>query len=112
MRIYEELFILRPDATEEEIDAQVEQMRHTIVNGGGTVDKVDKWGLRKLAYRVGKKDEGFYILVVFTADAQLVKEIERRRRESDAAVKVLTGGIDEKLKWREKSEKNRRKGSG
>jgi small subunit ribosomal protein S6 len=109
MRIYEELFILRPDATEEEIDAQVEQMRHTIVNGGGTVDKVDKWGLRKLAYRVGKKDEGFYILVVFTADAQLVKEIERRLRVSDVVLKFLTVRIDEKLKWLEKRKKIRDK---
>ena len=50
MRIYEELFIVRPDATEEEIDQLIEQMNTVVTASGGTVDKVDKWGKRRLAY--------------------------------------------------------------
>ena len=57
MRVYEELFIVRPDATDEEIDPLVEQLRGIITSGGGNVDKVDKWGVRKLAYRVQKRND-------------------------------------------------------
>ena len=66
-RIYEELFILRPDVTEEEVDGIVEPLRTVVTNAGGTVDKVEKWGVRKLAYRVEKRNEGFYVLLQFTS---------------------------------------------
>lgn len=109
MRIYEELFIVRPDAAEEEIDAQVEQLKQIITQAGGTLDKVDKWGVRKLAYRVAKREEGFYVLLVMTAPATAVREIERRLRVSDLVLKYLTVRIDEKLKWLEKRKKIREK---
>jgi small subunit ribosomal protein S6 len=109
MRIYEELFIIRPDATEEEIDALVEQTRQVITGGGGSVDKVDKWGLRRLAYRVHKRDDGYYVLVQFNASAEVVKEIERRFRVSDLVLKYLTVRIDEKLKRLEKRKREREK---
>ena len=47
MRIYEELFIVKPDATEEEVDQFIEQMKTVVTSAGGTVDKVDKWGKRQ-----------------------------------------------------------------
>jgi len=49
MRIYEELFIVRPDATDEEVDPLIEQLRTVIAHAGGTVEKTEKWGVRKLA---------------------------------------------------------------
>ena len=52
MRIYEELFIIKPDAPDEEVDQFVEQLRTQLTTAGATVDKVDKWGKRRLAYRV------------------------------------------------------------
>ena len=52
MRIYEELFIVKPDAPDEEVDQFIEQMKSVVTTAGGTVDKVDKWGKRRLAYRV------------------------------------------------------------
>ena len=61
MRIYENLFIVKPDATEEEIDHLIEQMSKNITTTGGTVDKVEKWGKRRLAYRVEKQREGYYV---------------------------------------------------
>ena len=67
MRIYEELFIVKPDAPEEEVDAFVEQLRTQLTTAGATVDKVDKWGKRRLAYRVDKYREGIYVLFQFTA---------------------------------------------
>jgi small subunit ribosomal protein S6 len=108
-RIYEELFIIRPDATEEEINPIVEQMRGVITNAGGTIDKEERWGVRKLAYRVQKRNEGFYVLLQFTSDPQTVKEVERRLRVNDAILKFLTVRIDDKLKWLEKRKKEREK---
>jgi small subunit ribosomal protein S6 len=109
MRIYEELFIARPDITEEEIDPIVDQVKSTVTTGGGTVDKVDKWGVRKLAYRVEKRNEGYYVLVQFTSNPETVKEIERRLRVNDAVLKFITVRIDEKLKKIDKRKKDREK---
>ena len=67
MRIYEELFIVKADAPDEEVDQFVEQLRAQLTAAGATVDKVDKWGKRRLAYRVDKYREGTYILFQFTA---------------------------------------------
>jgi small subunit ribosomal protein S6 len=109
MRIYEELFIVKPDASEEEIDAFIEQMKLIVTSGGGTVDKADKWGIRKLAYRVEKRDEGFYVLLQLTCGPEAIKELERRLRVSDLVLKFLTVRIDEKLKKIEKRKKEREK---
>src|SRR5690348_10259588 len=105
MRIYEELFILRPDATDEEIDPAIEQLKGVITQAGGTLDKVEKWGMRRLAYRVLKYNEGQYVLLQFTANPEAVKELERRLRVNDLVIKFLTVRIDEKLKRIEKRRK-------
>src|SRR5438270_4729605 len=108
-RIYEELFIVKPDVLEEDVDAYIEQLRTQLTTAGATVDKVDKWGKRKLAYRVDKYREGAYILFQFTGDAGVVKELERRLRVSDMVLKFLTVRIDETLKRLEKRKKVRDK---
>jgi small subunit ribosomal protein S6 len=109
MRIYEELFIVRPDATDEEVDPVIEQVRNIVTHAGGTLDKTEKWGIRRLAYRVAKHEEGQYILLQFTAGAETVKEIERRLRVADVVLKFITVRIDEKLKRIEKRRKAREK---
>ena len=109
MRIYEELFIIRPDAPEEEVDPFIEQMRGIVTTAGGTVDKVDKWGKRRLAYRVDKYREGTYVLFQFSAEPTVVKELERRLRVSDVVLKFLTVRIDETLKRLDKRKKERDK---
>src|SRR5215471_10265864 len=109
MRVYEELFIQRPDTPEEEIDTFIGGVKDLITNGKGTVEKVDKWGIRKLAYRVAKQNEGFYTLIVFTAPSELVHEVERRMRVTDSVIKFITVRIDEKQKKIEKRKKARAK---
>jgi small subunit ribosomal protein S6 len=108
-RIYEELFILRPDITDEEVTPVIEQVRGVITATGGTVDKEERWGVRKLAYNIEKRSEGYYVLLQITAPASAVKELERRLRVHDAVLKYLTVRIDEKLKWLEKRKKEREK---
>ena len=109
MRIYEELFIIRPDEPEEQIDQLIEQLTVLIANQGGNVDKSEKWGVRKLAYRVEKRSEGFYVLLQFTAKPETVHELERRLRVSDQVLKFLTVRVDEKMKKVEKRRKDREK---
>ena len=109
MRVYEELFILKPDTVEEEVDGFVEQIQHVITNGKGTVAKTDKWGVRKLAYRVQKYSEGLYVLIQFSSTPDLVKEVERRMRVADQVIKFITVRIDEKQKKIDKRKKARDK---
>ncbi len=109
MRIYEELFIVKPDAPEEEVDQFVETLRTQLTSAGATVDKVEKWGKRKLAYKVGKYREGAYVLFQFSGGPEIVKELERRLRVSDVVIKFLTVRIDETLKRLEKRKKARDK---
>jgi small subunit ribosomal protein S6 len=109
MRIYEELFIVKPDAPEEEADQFVEQLRTQLTSAGATVDKVEKWGKRRLAYKVDKYREGAYVLLQFTAKPETVKELERRLRVSDIVLKFLTVRIDHVLKRLEKRKKVRDK---
>ncbi len=109
MRVYEELFIVRPDATPEEIAPLIEQLKGIITTDGGSLDKQENWGTRRLAYKLKKYSEGQYILLVFTAQASTVHEIERRLRVNDMVVKFLTVRIDEKMKRIEKRKKAREK---
>jgi small subunit ribosomal protein S6 len=110
MRIYEIMFIVDPNAPEEAIDAIIAQVEGVIRDSGGTVDKVDKWGKRKLAYRVRRREEGYYVLVRYSvADTAAVKEIERRLKVQELVLKYLTVRLDEKLRWLEKRRKAREK---
>ena len=108
-RIYEELFIVKPDASDEDVDAFVETLRTQLTSAGATVDKIDKWGKRRLAYRVDKYREGTYVLFQFTSEPTGVREFERRLRVSDIVLKFLTVRIDETLKRLEKRKKERDK---
>jgi small subunit ribosomal protein S6 len=108
-RIYEELFIVKPDAPDEEVDQFVETLRTQLTTAGATVDKIEKWGKRRLAYRVDKYREGTYVLFQFTSEPTAVKELERRLRVSDVVLKFLTVRIDQTLKRLEKRKKVRDK---
>src|ERR1700756_331428 len=108
-RVYEELFIVKPDAPEEEVNGFVDQIKNVITSGNGNVDKVDDWGKRKLAYRVAKYNEGHYVLIVFTSSPELVREVERRMRVADMVIKFITVRVDEKQKKIEKRKKAREK---
>lgn len=107
MRVYEELFIVRPNATEEEITPLVDQLTDLIAKNGGKVEAVEKWGVRKLAFRVKKLAEGYYILIKFEAGATLVKELERRLRLTDLVLRYLTVRKDERMKKLVKRAKKR-----
>jgi small subunit ribosomal protein S6 len=109
MRVYEELFIMKPDIPEEEVTVFIDQIKTNIGSAGGTIDKVENWGKRRLAYKVEKFKEGTYVLIQFTSGPEAVKEVERRLRVADVVIKFLTVRIDESLKKIEKRKKEREK---
>src|SRR5579863_7873306 len=109
MRVYEELFIIKPDAPDEEVESFIDQIKQVITSGKGTVDKVDNWGVRKLAYRLAKYTEGRYVLIVLSSTPELVHEVERRMRVADVVIKFITVRIDEKQKKIDKRKKARDK---
>ncbi len=89
MRKYETIFIQHPSLDEEAIKANIEKFKGVIENGGGTVENVDVWGKRKLAYEIAKVNEGFYTLVEFSADPELPKELERIFRITDGVMRHI-----------------------
>jgi len=107
MRIYEELFIVKPDAPEEEVDAYITTLRDLITASGGAVEKEEKWGKRKLAYKISKYSEGFYVLLLFTATPETIHELERRMRVTDMVFKFITVRRDIRLKKVNKRKKHR-----
>lgn len=109
LRLYEELFIVKPDSTDEQVDPLIEQFKQLIEKEGGKVELTEKWGVRKLAYKLGKFSEGYYILFKFEATGSLIKEVERRLRVNDLVIKYLTVRLDEEMKWVEKRRKRREK---
>ena len=89
MRKYETIFILNPSFDEETVKANVEKFKGVIENGGGTVDNIDAWGKRKLAYEIKKLNEGNYTLIEFTGNAELPKELDRIFRITDGVVRHI-----------------------
>lgn len=89
MRKYETLFILNPSLEDDILKANVEKFKGVIENGGGTVDNIDSWGKRKLAYEINKVSEGYYTLINFSADSELPKELDRIFRITDGIVRHL-----------------------
>ena len=111
MRIYESLFIIKPDVPEEEVNQRLEALRGQLTASGATVEKLEPWagGKRKLAYKIDKYREGLYVLAEFTAGAEVVKEFERRLRVSDVVLKFLTVRVDLTRKRLDKRKKMRDK---
>jgi small subunit ribosomal protein S6 len=97
-RLYEVMFIVRPDAVEEEVDKLIAGFTTTVTNGGGAVKTAEKMGRRKLAYMVRKFNDGFYVLLTVEADGPVVLELERRLRVTEQVIKFITVRIDEEEK--------------
>ncbi|MBP3384598.1 MAG: 30S ribosomal protein S6 [Firmicutes bacterium] len=88
MAKYEVMFIIDPILEDEKKNAVVERVQE-IINADGEVSSVDTWGMRKLAYPINKKNEGYYVVVEFNASADLPKELDRRLRISDDVMRHI-----------------------
>ena len=89
MRKYETIFMQHPSLHEETVKANIEKFKGVIENGGGTIENVDVWGRRKLAYEISKVNEGFYTLINFNANSELPKELDRVFRITDGLIRHI-----------------------
>ena len=105
-RNYEVMFIVRPDMVDEDLNKLISTLESSVTSAGGTA-KSEVWGKRRLAYRVGKFNDGIFVLMMIEATGAIVHEVERRLRVSEPVIKFLTVRTDEELKRLDKIKKIR-----
>ena len=88
MRPYEVMVIFDPDTEERSVQPTLEQYLTVITAGGGTVDNLDIWGRRRLAYEIQKKSEGIYAVISLTAQPDDVKELDRQFRINESIMRT------------------------
>jgi small subunit ribosomal protein S6 len=101
-RVYEVVFIVDPDTSEEDLTRLTENLRAIVTDQGGNVTKSEVMGRRQLAYKVGRKNEGVYVLFEIEGTGREIAELERRMRVSDQVLRYLTVRVDEDRQRAEK----------
>ena len=94
-RKYELVYVVSPDAGDDQVGALHTQVEETIARMGGQLEKTENWGRRKLAYEIGRHKEGTYVLEVINGDGDLMKEIDRRLKVTDLIIRHLVVRVDE-----------------
>ncbi|GAB3063776.1 30S ribosomal protein S6 [Monashia sp. NPDC004114] len=88
MRQYELMVILDPETEERTVGTTMDKFLAVVKNDGGTVDNVDVWGRRRLAYDIKKKSEGIYAVVNFTAEPATAQELDRQLNLSESIMRT------------------------
>ena len=88
MRRYELMVILDPDLEERTVAPSLDQYLNLVRQGGGSVEKLDVWGRRRLAYEVDKRSEGIYAVVDLTAEPETVKELDRQLTLNESVLRT------------------------
>ncbi len=105
-RIYETVFIVNATLEDAQIDAIVEKMKDFLVKNGAEIKAVEKWGRRRLAYPIKKKNNGYYALFEFKAPGDIVAKLERQYHLEEQIIRYLTVQLDKKaLKAKEVGQK-------
>ena len=94
-RKYELVYVVSPDATEEQVTDLHVQIEGIVSRMNGTIEKTENWGRRKLAYEIGRHKEGTYVLELLIGSGELLKEIDRRLKVFDIVIRHLVVRIDE-----------------
>jgi small subunit ribosomal protein S6 len=94
MALYEHVFLARQDLSQQQVDALVEHYKGIITAAGGSVGRVENWGLKSLTYRVNKNRKAYYTLMDITAPSAAVKEVERQQGLSEDVLRFLTIKVD------------------
>jgi small subunit ribosomal protein S6 len=88
MHQYELMVILDPEIDERTVAPSLDKFLNVVRNDGGTIDNVDIWGRRRLAYEINKKTEGIYAVVQLTAEGDTTKELDRQLKLSEAVMRT------------------------
>ena len=95
MNKYEVIYIIDPALEEEPRKELIERFNALITTNGGTIDKTDEWGKRRLAYEIDYKTEGYYLLQHITADPTFPRELERNFLIQESVIRYLIVRLDE-----------------
>ncbi|MBO4218151.1 MAG: 30S ribosomal protein S6 [Erysipelotrichaceae bacterium] len=96
MRKYEIMYILNSSLEEEARQELMETLHNIIVNDGGSVDKVDDWGMKEFAYRIEDMTKGYYVVINVTAEPDAIKEFDRICRINNNVVRTMIVNLDNK----------------
>jgi small subunit ribosomal protein S6 len=110
LRTYEVCFIVNPNTVEDDLKKLTSQIEHVVADQGGKITKIDNLGRKKLAYPIGKFDDGNYTFIYLEGSGSEIHEVERRLRVNDAVIRYMTVRTDEDLKRAAKM-KAKRKGA-
>ncbi len=89
MNTYENIVIFDPSLNEESLDQSISSVTNLISQNGGEILKIDRWGLRKLAYELNKRKQGIYVLFLFKVPSEFIKKLESYYRLQDTVVKFM-----------------------
>jgi len=89
IRHYETLFVVKPTLTEEEIKAQIDNVKSILEKNGAEIAGTYDWGMRKLAYEIEKNSRGYYYVIYYKAPSTLIKELERNFRYNEEIIRFL-----------------------
>ena len=85
---YELMVILNPEIDERQVGVNLEKFLKVITNDGGSIENIDVWGRRRLAYEIQKKTEGIYAVVNFTASSEATQELDRQLKLSELVMRT------------------------
>ena len=108
-RVYEVIFIVDPDTQEEEMTKLTQNLSGIITDQGGTITRNEVLGRRQLAYRIGRKNEGVYVLFEIEGTGGEIAELERRMRVNDQIMRYMTVRVDEDRQRAEKLKARRQR---
>jgi small subunit ribosomal protein S6 len=94
MALYEHVFLARQDLSQQQVDALVEHYKGIVTSHGGTVGRVENWGLKSLTYRVKKNRKAYYTLMDLNCPAAALKEVERQQGLSEDVLRFLSIKVD------------------
>ncbi len=106
-RQYELVYIVTPEASEQEVADLHTQVEQIVQRYNGTFDKTENWGRKKLAYEIGHHREGTYVVETITGSGDLMKEIDRRLKVLDQVIRHLVVRVDEELRVAERTREAR-----
>jgi small subunit ribosomal protein S6 len=89
MNQYEVLYVITPELDEEADKVVMDKFADIITQNGGEIEKTEVWGKRRLAYPIDYKTEGYYVLVVFNANPELPRELERNMRNDERLMRFM-----------------------
>lgn len=107
MKAYEALVILDPTLSDDDRTAAIKRISEFVTADGGSLDKVDEWGKRKLAYEINKQTEGDYVLFEFHTQPSAINEINRVLSIADPVVRFIVVNHDEKSETSATSDEKR-----